>query len=175
MRRERGLSSLNVTKGFFLVVGFAGLLGGGCAGEKPKDASQQATISGKATFDGTKPLPLDTSIVYFNKEMGSTLSGSVDATGSYSIRASERKVGIPAGRYQVAIRQKQTSSGPIQMADTTDYQNAMKQGGSPKKPGKQAESEIPQKYFSFDSTPIILEISPGPNTKNLNLADFEKK
>jgi hypothetical protein len=131
----------------------------GCGGPAAKvpDASQQATISGKVTLDGTKPAPVDTSVVFFCADKGATVSGKVDALGSYTIQAADKSIGIPAGRYQVMIRPAEKP--PAQMG-SDDYKKAMMGGGAKT---EEPKSDIPAKFHAFDTSKIVLEIKPGAN------------
>ena len=71
---------------------------------KAPDPSKQATISGKITLDGSKPAPVDSSIVFYLTEKSTIVAGKLDVLGNYSAKPSEKATGIPAGRYQVMIR-----------------------------------------------------------------------
>lgn len=139
-------------------------IGCGPAGKVP-DKSQQATISGKVTLDGSKPAPADTNVVFFCGEKGATVSGKVDALGSYNIKAGDRSVGIPAGRYQVMIR---PGDPPAAAVGTDDYKKAMMGGGATTKP--ESTSPIPAKFHAFDTAKIALEVKPGNNTFDLDLS-----
>ncbi|MEI8379378.1 MAG: hypothetical protein WCJ09_04560 [Planctomycetota bacterium] len=132
---------------------------------KVPDKAQQATISGKLTLDGTKSVPVDTSIVFSCPEKNATASGKVDALGSYSIQAGDKGVGIPAGRYKVMVR---PAEPPAAQVGTDAYKNGMMQGGMT--PAAKPKSDIPEKFHALDSSTISIEVKPGPNTIDLDLS-----
>jgi hypothetical protein len=133
---------------------------------KVPDASKQAQISGKITLDGSKPVPLDSTIVFFNTEKSATVAGKVDALGNYSVRPADKTVGIPAGRFQVMVRPPDPPS--VAMGQTDDYKKMMMAPSTSKK--EPVKSEIPVKFHAFDTSKIILEIQPGPNKIELDLS-----
>lgn len=139
--------------------------GCGDGGSKTFDASQQATISGKVTLDGSKPAPLDSSITFYSAEKGANASGKVDALGSYSVKALDKVIGLPAGRYQVTVR---PAEAPPAKVGTDDYKKSMMMGGSA--PKEAPKSDIPEKFYAMDKTPIVLEVKPGANTIDLDLS-----
>ena len=144
----------------------AGLICSGCGpAAKTPDASQQATIAGKVTLDGSKPIPVDSNIVFFCAEKNATISGKADALGAYTVRAGDKGVGIPAGRYQVMVRPPEA---PPAKVGSDDYQKMMMSGGVAKK--AESNSDIPLKFHAFDTSKIVLEIKAGNNTIDLDLS-----
>ena len=74
------------------------LLASGCSSEPALTSTDpQATVSGTITFEG-KPVPLDTSVVFYCKDKGVTAGGIVDSLGKYSLVGSQPALGLPAGR-----------------------------------------------------------------------------
>lgn len=138
----------------------------GCGGGAAKtfDAAQQATISGKVTLDGSKPIPLDSVVQFSNLEKGATGAAKVDLMGSYSIRPADKVIGLPAGRYQFTIRPPEAA--PVQVG-TDDYKKRMMGGGNA--PPAEAKSDIPAKFVSPDPK-HVLEIKAGANTIDLDLS-----
>jgi hypothetical protein len=152
--------------GIVLTLLCSGLLNG-CGGGPPvkvPDASQQATISGKVTLDGTKPAGVDSSVVFYCPEKGATAGGKLDALGSYSVKAADASIGVPAGRYQVMVN---PPSAPAVDMNSEEYKKKMMSGGgAPEAP----KSDIPAKFNSYTTSNIVLEIKPGPNTIDLDLS-----
>lgn len=139
--------------------------GCGDSASKTFDASQQATISGKVTLDGSKPVPLDSNISFYCAEKGANASGKVDAIGSYSVKALDKVIGLPAGRYKITVR---PAEAPPAKVGTDDYKKTMMMGGTA--PKEEAKSDIPDKFHAMDKTPIVLEVKPGANTIDLDLS-----
>lgn len=141
----------------------------GCGGAPSKtfDAAQQATISGKVTLDGSKPIPLDSTVAFYCAEKAATGAGKVDALGSYSIKAQDKIIGLPAGRYQVTVR---PAEAPPAQVGTDDYKKMMMQSGSTAK--AEVKSDIPTQFHAIDTTKIVLEVKPGANTIDLDLSKF---
>jgi hypothetical protein len=160
-----GLPPVRLTSAFLalFLAGFAG----GCGGGAPKtfDAAAQATITGKVTLDGSKPVPLDSTITFYCAEKAATATAKVDALGSYSIKAQEKAIGVPGGRYKITVRPAEAT--PAQVG-TDDYKKSMMSGATAAK--QEIKSDIPSKFNALDTTPIVLEIKPGPNTIDIDLS-----
>lgn len=141
----------------------------GCGGPKEKtpNASEQATISGTVTLDGTKSVAPDTRVEFYNTEKAATALGKVDALGNFSLRATDKSVGIPAGRYQVMIQPPATEAAPASMT-SDDYKKMMMQGGAAAPP--KSDSEIPIKLHSQTTSKAFLEITPGQNKLSLDIS-----
>ena len=150
-----------------LLIFCAEVIFSGCGpAAKVPDASNQAQISGQVTLDGSKPVPLDSTIVFFNTEKSATVAGKVDALGNYSLRPADKSVGIPAGRFQVMVRPPDPPM--VSMGQNTDYTKMMSAPATMKK--EPSKTEIPVKFHAFDTSKIILEIQPGPNKIELDLS-----
>jgi hypothetical protein len=134
---------------------------------KAPDPSKQATISGKITLDGSKPAPVDSNVVFYLTEKSTIVAGKVDVLGNYSAKPAEKETGIPAGRYQVMIRPPEPPAANVNNKD--EYNKMMMQGGAAAKP-EPIKSDIPGKFHAFDTSKIVLEIKPGPNTIDLDLS-----
>ena len=155
-----------------LAIGLAAVIVfGGCgSGAAKVDTSTQATVSGSITNDA-KPVTPESSVVFFCPDLSATAAGTLDVLGKYSLRAADPKVGIPAGRYKVMVRPPEPPAPKI--TDQEAYKKMM-MGGPPAgnvapKPANRAP-DIPEKFQSLDSSGITLEIKPGPNTIDLDLA-----
>lgn len=145
--------------------------GCGEAGSKP-DATTQATVSGSVTNDG-KALKQDSNVVFYCSEKGATASGKLDALGKFSLTAADPRIGIPAGRYQVMFT---PPSPPAVQMGTKDYEKIMTGGqpaGATVPTGKRDVSEIPDKFQTFETSGIALEIKPGNNDLPIDLAKFQ--
>lgn len=60
------------------------------------------------------------------------------------------------------------------MSNMDAYSNAMKSGGAAAKPGSgNSSSPIPKQFQSLQTTKLILEVKPGPNTFNIDLAKIQ--
>lgn len=139
----------------------------GCGGgpqAKVPDASQQATISGKVTLDGTAPAGLDSTVVFYCTEKGATAGGKLDALGNYSVKAADPSVGVPAGRYQVMVNPPPAPT--VDMSSEEYKKRMMSGGGAPEAP----KSDIPAKFNTYATSNIVLEIKPGANTIDLDLS-----
>ncbi|MCA9055849.1 MAG: hypothetical protein KDA75_18570 [Planctomycetaceae bacterium] len=134
----------------------------GCGGGTPAPTDAQAKVTGKATYDG-KPLPVDSAIVFYCPEKAATASGKVDSLGGYSLTGSMPGIGIPAGRYQVMFS---APALPPPVVGTPEYEQAMM--GHIKDPP--LPKEIPQKFTSFATSKLVLEVKEGDNTFDFDLA-----
>ena len=138
------------------------------AGGKAPDASTQATVSGSVLIDG-KSIKPESSVVFSSAETGATASGKIDALGKFLLKAADPKIGIPAGRYQVMIRPPEP---PPMQVGTKEYEKMMTsgrpQGDQMKKAGD--SSEIAEKFQTFESSGIALEVKPGQNNFDIDLA-----
>lgn len=127
---------------------------------------ERAKVSGSVTFDG-KPVPLDSNVIFYNKEKAATAAGKVDTLGNYTLSPAVEKVGIPVGRYQVMIAPPRPEAAAV---GSPDYAKAMMQGAqkviSPK--------EIPEKFHAFETSGIVLEIKAGDNKFDFDLAKLSK-
>jgi hypothetical protein len=88
-----------------LASAFASILTG-CDGGGGRDykikADQQATISGTVKF-GTKNVPVNSLVTFFNSDEGIAAVGFADETGKYTLKPAEKETGLPAGKYQVTV------------------------------------------------------------------------
>lgn len=139
----------------------------GCPKGASTPTTPQASVGGSVTYDGT-PVTLDANVVFYCKDSNATASGQVDSLGKYSLVASDKKVGIPAGRYQVGI------SPPVkvspQAVDSPEYKAMMLGQSKPAPPPK----DLPVKFHSYMQSGIILEVKAGENTFDFDLAKLEK-
>lgn len=154
--------------GTFAALVCAGLVGGCGPAEKTPKPAEQATISGSVTVDGTKKVATDTEVEFFCTEKGATLLGRVDALGKFSLRATDKSVGVPAGRYQVMIRPPAPVAAAAPQGNSEDYKKMMMQGAAAAPP--KTESDIPLKFHSQNTSKLFLEAKAGPNTFDLDLS-----
>lgn len=158
-----------------LAIGLVSTTLSGCGEKGP--TTQQATVNGSVTFDG-KPIELDSTVTFFSENEGANAGGVIDSMGNYNIKAGDARIGIPVGRYKVSIRPPSpvtTTMGSV----STDSQEYMKMMGKPAAPvratAKSAASKIPEEFQSLGSTPIVLELQPGPNKLDFDLSKLSKK
>ncbi len=147
----------------------------GCGGGKPKpDASAMATISGSVTNNG-KPVTQNSSIVFSCSEKGATAAGTIDSLGKFSLKEADPSIGIPAGRYQVLIRPPEP---PPVTTGSAEYEKMMK-GGMPADitqvpKAEQLAPDIPSQFYTFATSGLEVEVKPGPNTFDFDLAKLAK-
>lgn len=135
------------------------------------DPSTQATISGTVTIDGT-PIPVDSVVHFESADTGTTATGKIDALGNFSAVVPDPKKGLVAGRYRVMVAPPPKPA--VEMSNMDAYSNAMKSGGAAAKPGSgNSSSPIPKQFQSLQTTKLILEVKPGPNTFNIDLAKIQ--
>lgn len=150
----------------------------GCGESGP--TTQQAVVSGAVTIDG-KPVPMDSTITFFSDSEGANAGGVIDSIGNYNVKAGDPKIGIPIGRYKVSIRPPSpvtTTMGAV-ATDSSEYMKAMGKPVAPvrtqaKGTGASA-SAIPEEFQSLGATPIVIELQPGPNKLDFDLAKLAKK
>ena len=149
---------------------FAGLLflvvvvGVGCSQPGPaKPKTPQATISGTVSHDG-KPLPAGCEVVFFHKDQGATLATKVDSQGKFNLVAADPRIGIPTGKYQVAIRPAPAAAPAVQPTGA-DYEKLMTAGAAaaPAAPPASASKDIPAKFHKFETSGLELEAKVGAN------------
>ena len=90
--------------------------------------------------------------------------------GKYSLTAADPKVGVPAGRWEVAV--KPPVAAVKEMSNTEDYKKMM-QGGGPQsvaesKPATAAD--IPEKFNDPTTSGLVFEVKAGPNTFDFDLS-----
>ena len=152
---------------YFVLAG-ACLAFGGCGGSsglKAPPREPQATVSGTLLKDG-KPLSLNTSIVFYFPEKSVTAAGKADALGKFSLSAADSSIGIPAGKYQVMVRPP--APPPAAAVGSKEYEKMMTAGDSTK--SAKPPSEVPDRFLTFESSKLVLEVKVGPNTFDLDLA-----
>ena len=151
---------------FLLLATIPSFVASGCEKEAlPTDP--QASISGTVTYDG-KPITLDSDVVFQCKEKSAIAAGKIDSLGKYALSPGMKSIGIPAGRYQIMIRPPEL---PAPAIGTKEYEEQMT--GKTKNPDP--PKEIPKQFHQFDKSGLVVEVKPGPNTFDLDLAKLEKK
>ena len=134
--------------------------------------AEQASVSGTVTYDGA-PITVDSSIVFSCLDPAVTAAGEIDSLGNYTLRPANPEVGIPVGRYRVMIRPPSPPS-VVPAMGSPEYQRMMTQGGMAATETA-APKDIPAKFMSFDSSGLVLELKPGPNDFDFDLAKLNKK
>lgn len=61
---------------------------------------------------------------------------------------------------------------PVQMG-SDEYKRIMEGGANPQAAPPATASDIPEKFTSFDTSGIVLELKPGPNTFDFDLAKLK--
>jgi len=130
-------------------------------------AAERAQVSGSVTYDG-KPVPLDSSVTFYCKAKDATASGKVDTLGHYSLSPAVESKGIPAGRYEVMIRPPEAEAPPV---GSEQYTKIMMSGKGTAPP---EVKEIPKQFHTLATSGIVLEVKPGPNTFDFDLAKLAK-
>jgi len=145
----------------------------GCGESAPKK-EPQAEVSGSVTFDGA-PITIDSAVIFSSKDKGATAAGKVDSLGKFQLAAGNPNIGIPAGRYQVMIRPP--AAAAVEVSQNSEEYKKMMMAGAAKatKPTAQGTKDIPAKFHSFDTSEIVLELKPGPNTFDFPLDKLDKK
>lgn len=155
------------------VVLVCGTFSVGCGESAPKK-EPQAEVSGTVTFNDS-PITLDSAVIFTSKDKGATAAGKIDSLGKYQLAAGNPNIGIPAGRYQVMIRPPAAAAQEVSQ-NSDDYKKMMMAaGGTAKKPTAEGTKDIPAKFHSFESSGIVLELKPGPNTFDFPLDKLDKK
>jgi hypothetical protein len=159
VRSHRSLPWVLGAWGCFLLVG--------CGGE-PKPTTDQAAVTGSVTYDG-KPVPLDSSVVFYCADHAATAAGKVDSLGKFQLAASIPRIGIPAGRYQVMIRPPAPPTANV--SDEASYAQLMQ----PKKTtAEEGVKEIPKQFMALATSKLVFELKAGPNNFDLDLAKLSK-
>jgi hypothetical protein len=153
--------------GAFALIGVIGGCSGGSSGPR-LDPGKQATITGSVTFNG-QPLPLDSSVYFSSKDTGTTAAGKLDALGNFSATAPDPKQGLSAGRYHIMVR---PPTPPPVTANDPRYKDVMTGGAKPSIASSDS-ALIPKQFFSLETTKLVLEVKPGPNTFNIDLAKIK--
>lgn len=138
----------------------------GCGGPTGP-TGPQAKVSGTVTNDG-KPVTLNSQVVFYNKEKGLTLTGTLDSLGKYSLTPADPKLGVPAGRYEVSIKPPVV---PQIQADPSspEYQKMMMEGTDGTASGSTA-SDIPEKFSDPKTSGLVFEVKEGDNTYDFDLS-----
>jgi len=112
-------------------------------------SSQEARVSGRVTLDGN-PIGPGT-VVFAPVAGGKPATGSIDASGNYSMNTS-RELGLGAGKYTVA-------------ASIRELPQNVKRSDRPP-PGK---LRIPEKYEDSTASGLEFTVEPGQNTIDIEL------
>jgi hypothetical protein len=157
--------------GIVLVGGLTVSLFSGCGEATPKPTTEQARVTGSVSFDG-KALPLDSSVVFFCSDHGATAAGTIDSLGKFQLAATIAGIGIPVGRYKVMVRPPAPPAADVNNQQA--YAEMMRAGGTAKKDAETAPSNIPKPFLSLSTTTLTLELKPGDNNFDIDLAKLAK-
>ena len=140
----------------------------GCNGDSSAPQGPQSQVSGTVTNDG-KHVTLNSLVVFYNKDKGLTLTGTLDSLGKYSLTAGDPKIGVPAGRYEVSISPPVPAVVEVNPAGA-DYQKMMQAGGDAAPPApSNAAPDIPEKFRDAKTSGLVFEVKEGPNTYDFDL------
>jgi len=141
----------------------------GCGGSSSAPQGLQSQVSGTVINDG-KPVTLNSVVVFYNKDKGLTLSGTLDSLGKYSLTAGDPKVGVPAGRYEVSITPPVPPVLEVNPAGA-DYQKMMQSGGvAAPTAASESAPDIPEKFRDPKTSGLVFEVKEGPNIYDFDLA-----
>lgn len=153
-----------------MVCGLLLVFTAGCGGGATGPVDPQSQVSGSVT-NGGKPVTLGSLVVFSNAEKGLTLTGTLDSLGNFSLTAADPKVGVPAGRYTVAIKPPVEPVMEVNQS-SEDYKKMMQSGGpkavTQSKPP--TASDIPAKFNDPKTSGLVFEVKAGPNTFDIDLA-----
>ena len=141
----------------------------GCGGGSGGPVGPQSQVSGIVTNDG-KPVTLNSLVVFFNKDKGLTLTGTLDSLGKYSLTPADPKLGVPAGRDEGSITPPVPA--PVEVNQSSpDYQKMMQAGdvtnqAAPADPAP----DIPMRFRDPKTSKLVFEVKEGPNTYDFDLA-----
>jgi hypothetical protein len=136
---------------------------GGPAGKVPV-AAEQAQISGSVMNDG-KAITVDSGVNFFCQEKSAMAVGKTDALGKFSLKAADAGLGIPAGRYKAEVKPPAKAKMNTQ---SDDYKKMMQGPAVIKAP--EASSDIPARFLNMESSGLVFEVKPGPNTIDIDFA-----
>ncbi len=143
----------------------------GCGNGGPKlDPSLQATITGSVSVKG-ELIPVDSSVYFSCKETGTTAAGKIDSLGKFSATPPDPKRGLPKGRYHVMVRPPAPEAVPASPGDQR-YRDMMMSGGKALKSTTEP-SLVPSSFLLLETTKLILEVKPGPNNFDIDLAKIK--
>ncbi len=143
------------------------IVASGCGGPTAP-VEPQAQVSGTVTNDG-KPVTLDSRVVFYNKEKGLSLVGTLDSLGKYSLVPADPKIGVPAGRYEVAITPPVPAAVEVNQ-NSPDYAKMMQSGPADKQPqASNLAPDIPEKFRDPATSKLVFEVKAGPNTYDFDL------
>jgi hypothetical protein len=145
----------------------------GCGGGDNRpvpDAKQQAVVTGSLVNDG-KPLPLDYMVVFNSKDKGAIGSGKLDSLGKFRVTAGDSAIGLPAGRYVVKIAPP--APPPVGGLQSDSYKSMM-MNTKMKSATADLPKDVPAKFLSWDTSGLVFELVPGPNTFDIDLAKLAK-
>ena len=134
----------------------------------PKPTAPQAQIGGTVTNNG-KPLPAGCEVIFHHKDQGATLAAKVDAAGKFTLAAADPRIGIPAGKYQVAVRPPAAAAPAVQPA-SADYKGQMMTGGAPAAPAAAESKDVPAKFHDHATSGLEFEAKTGTNEFVADLA-----
>ncbi len=141
----------------------------GCGAKAPpKPKTEQASIGGTVK-NGDKTVPVNTEVVFENSKEGLTIAAKTDSSGKFQLSATDPRIGIPVGRYKVAVRPPTAVVAPVQPG-SADYQKLMQSGGQAAPPPVAGSELIPDKFHKHDSSGLEFEAKVGQNDFAIDLS-----
>lgn len=134
-----------------LLCSLALLIAAGCGGGGDLDYGPLGTLSGKVTSGGN---PIAEGTIVLEKEGGGGSGGAeIQSDGTFTV--TDKIGGIPAGTYKVAFFPPtvEVDEGP----------------NSPPSTGFKDMPNLPEKYRTFDTSGLTVEIKEGKNTHDFDL------
>lgn len=163
LKRRQSLLKLAVTCA--LAVSFSV----GCGAKAPpKPKTEQASISGTVK-NGDKAVPVNTEVVFENAKEGLTIAAKTDSNGKFQLSATDPKIGIPVGRYKVAVRPPTAVVAPVQPG-SANYEEIMKSGGRAAPPPVAGSELIPEKFHKYETSGLEFEAKVGQNDFPIDLS-----
>jgi hypothetical protein len=131
------------------------LLAAGCGGGSG-DAPSVYPVTGKVTQGGK---PLENVQVNFvpSDDTGLPSSGTTNADGVYTLSRHTGDAGAKPGNYRIVLSDTAAAASQSNYSDT--------KGGPP----KTAESRIPEKWQTAESSPQSVEVKAESNTIDIDL------
>ncbi len=126
-----------------------------------KPLRDRAPVNGKVTYRGK---PLSFGVVMFQPAAGQCATGDIQADGTFRMMTRREGEGVPVGKNAVRIA---CCEGHDPALNRGDLKTNTRRGE-----GSLGKSLIPEKYTSFDTSGITINVKPGENeTVVLNLTD----
>lgn len=134
----------------------------GCGSNRPTTAP----VQGKITCGGQ---PVPEGVVTFYPEQGRPATGRIQPDGTYRLTTFEPDDGALIGKHKVTIEAVRfPQAGPQPKSMEEEIRMAMEKK-SPRSGPPQPQWLVPPRYAKRETTPLVFEVRPGPNTANFDL------